>query len=457
MDPTLAVHRLPHDILHDLFILCNDDAISSGIYHFSVVLSHVCSSWRTSALATPTIWRSIYTRTPSSLQECMRVWLYLDRSDEMCADVSISVFEMPSIPAPEFDLLDSYAHKIRRLSFWCKDPTSFPALLKYLPVAVEFPALEWFHLGVPHGEGAEIVVRRAPSRPSQDVTPLRLPTLMDTSVRWSTCATTNITHLRINGLARNARPSMESLWHIFAGCKSTLELFEFRGSAPVWEDENSVLEPVVLPRLCMLVLLFLDDLAPLAGLISAPNLYRLDLFNGRRCLNPYTIDEETDDVDCDVPRMLEHLRVSGSALIQMYLYCMPPCPRSTVDRFYAALPALEDITLFESDAAFQDGLFQPECRFRTPREPVFPLLSYLMITDTVASDLGRFLLRHKTLPVAPLRHLYMTYNQRDAAYEPTRSILGYILDMCIEDDGLRVICAEAPRPVLPNPEPEPET
>lgn len=247
---------------------------------------------------------------------------------------------------------------------------------------------------------------------------------------------------------------MESMRHILTGCRSTLETFEFCGLAPVYDDPNSILAPVVLPLLQNLVFFFLDDLAPLAGLICAPDLRSISISNGNRCVNPYPIEEGTEIVDCDMPRMLEHLSASGAMLQQLFLYCVPPCPRNTVDRFYAALPALDTIMLFETDAVFRDALFLPECTFRTPREPILPLLSELAITDTVATDLGRFLLRHKTQPVAPLKSLTMTYGLYDAAYEAP-SILGYILDMCIAG-GLRVSCRQTPIRVPVNEERETE-
>jgi hypothetical protein len=67
------------------------------------------------------------------------------------------------------------------------------------------------------------------------------------------------------------------------------------------------------------------------------------------------------------------------------------------------------------------------------------------MTESLPTDLGRFLLRHKTLAVAPLRRVYLTAEQEDAAYEPTRTILGVILDMCIDEYGLEVISLQPPQ------------
>ncbi|KAJ7689044.1 hypothetical protein B0H17DRAFT_1135323 [Mycena rosella] len=426
MNPNPAVHRLPHDILHDLFVFSTEDAANSGVHYFSVDLSHVCSSWRLSALATPTIWTSLYTSTPSSAQENLRSAAYLARSQGMLVDVRVGVEALPSIHAPEFALLALHAHRIRKLLFVCADPAPFPTLLGCL--AAEMPELEAFFMLVYPGKAAEFTVRLAPSQgggPSRAVGPFRLPALADTGVRWSIWGTTNITHLKMNGLAHAARPSMESLWHILRGCKSTLETFEFQGWAPLWDDATSVLAPVVLPLLSALELFFLDDLAPLAVLIHAPDLQRLTLSNGRRCQNPYLLeeDEDEDEAECDVPRLLEHFSACGSALRQLFLYALPPCPRSTIDAFFASLPSLDSLMLFETDTVFQDALFQPECRFRVPRDAVFPVLSHLAITDTAPSDLTRFLLRHKTLPVPPLLSVYMSAGQYRAAYEPDRSTL----------------------------------
>ncbi|KAJ6552051.1 hypothetical protein DFH09DRAFT_1499064 [Mycena vulgaris] len=447
MNSHLAVHRLPHDILHALFILCNEQALHSDVNNFSVILSHVCSSWRASALANPRIWDTINTHSPTSPPQQMQLRAYLERSQGMELHVTVAIkreSEPSLIATPAFALLAAYAHKVRTLCLMCTDAGQFPALLGCL--AADMPLLQTVFMAATPGKekGREkFLVRCAPrldQRRSQDVVPFRLPMLADTGVRWSTWGTSNITHLHMKGLPREARPSMESLWHILTGCYSTLEMFNFEGYAPMWDDENSVLQPVVLPMLWEVNLFFVDDLAPLAALLVAPGLERLTISNGKRCVNPYPLEDEVNFVDCDTPRLLEHFGAGGIALRDLFLYGLSGCPRSTIDHFFASLPNVDRIILFEPDETFQAAFFQPECRYRVLHDALFPRLSHISVTTTLPSDLGRFLLRHKTLPVMPLQSLYITHDQHCAAYEPARSILGMILDVCVTETGLQVQC-----------------
>ncbi|KAJ7773671.1 hypothetical protein DFH07DRAFT_990264 [Mycena maculata] len=447
MNPNSPITRLPHDILHDIFVTCIEDAVASDAPHFAVVLSHVCASWRTSALASPAIWSTINTDSPIPKTAHLRSKAYFERSREMRVSVVVAVSQ-PSCHMPEFALLACNAHRIRKLVLVCSDPQYVPGLMGCLTEAM--PALETFMISANPDNATEFTVQiAAPDARErcapEDQPPFRLPAVRDNAVCWSTWATANVTQLSFNGLQRDTRPSLESLWHILTGCKSTLQTLEFKGWAPLRDDENSVLEPVVLPMLYDLELFFVDDLSPLAALISAPGLLCLTLQNGRIIQNPYSVDEDTDFVACDVPSMLGHLSASAGSLLYLYLYALDDCPRSAVDSFFASMPNLYSIMLCEADEAFQAALFQPESRFRVPQEIVFPVLADLSSTSTLPSDLGRFLLRHKTLPVAPLQSVFVTDDQLTAAYMPTRGILGVILDLCMVEHGLQVISVAGPR------------
>ncbi|KAJ7713880.1 hypothetical protein B0H16DRAFT_1478358 [Mycena metata] len=59
-----------------------------------------------------------------------------------------------------------------------------------------------------------------------------------------------------------------------------------------------------------------------------------------------------------------------------------------------------------------------ENRFRIPRQALFPRLEHSSLPDVPATDLARFVLRHKALGVSALRMLYLTADQEFTAYEP---------------------------------------
>ncbi|KAF7328913.1 hypothetical protein MVEN_02521100 [Mycena venus] len=445
-----ATH-IPFDILHDLFVLCTKDALQSGNFYFPVVLSHVCSSWRSTALTTPILWSTIYTSSANAEQAHLRSRAYFERSQEMNVNVVVRAPRTPTADAsdPEFALLMRNAHRIITLELPCSDMEQLPTLLGCLPMAM--PALQIFRIAARSRatRAMEFTLRLTldADLPTFQRIPFRLP-VIDAGVQWSSWGTAGLTHLSLNGLPRAARPSMEGLWHMLVGCRSTLQTFEYKGRAPLWADENSVLHPVELPMLRSLELFWLDDISDLVGLISAPGLSFLSLQNGMVMTNPYSVEDDTADfADCDVPRLLEHLLPNCGALEHLSLYGVRNCPRNAADRFLAALSAVDSLVLCEAGPAIMDAVFQPECRFRIPREVVLPNLAHLSVTDMLSSDLGRFLLRHKTLPVAPLRTLYLTTDQEDAAYDPTRSTLGVILDMCVGDSGLEVIPLQAPQRV----------
>ncbi|KAJ7640295.1 hypothetical protein DFH06DRAFT_625881 [Mycena polygramma] len=437
--PLTATH-LPYDILHEVFALATADAIHSGNFYFPVVLSHVCSSWRFAALATPIIWSALYTSTRNSETASLRSRAYFDRSQAMPVNATVWIPWAPSAAAvnPELALLAENAQRLVTLTLVCADMGQLPVLFACLPVALS--ALHFLHITVASSDMKFTLGLAADGRlPPLGRAPFRLPAV-DKGVRWSDWGTAGITHLYLNGLPATARPSVESMWHILVGCQSTLQTFEYKGWAPVWDDANSVLHPVELPMLRCLQLFWIDDLSVLTGLMSAPKLQYLSLENGLIMDNLYPSegDDDSDFPECDVPLLFEQLAPSCSVLEHLSLYGVDTCPRSSVDRFFAAMPALESLLLFDVDEDVEDALFQPECRFRLPREVLFPALVDLSVSDVPPADLARFLLRHKSLPVAPLRCIALTHEQEREACGANPSILGLVLKMCIADHGLEV-------------------
>ncbi|KAJ6510545.1 hypothetical protein C8R45DRAFT_964471 [Mycena sanguinolenta] len=439
MNSRAAVTHLPYDILHELFLLCTKDAIQSGDFYLPVVLSHVSSAWRFTALTMPILWSSIYTSSPNSEPAHQRSTAYFERSQGTNVNVWVRVPQTPDLDASdaEFALLVRNAHRIVTLGLLCADMDQMPTLLGCLQVAM--PALQLLRVVV-RSRATEFTLRLTPGGWSTTLpaTPFRLPAV-DGGIQWSNWSAAGLTHLSLNGLTRAARPSMQNLWHMLNSCKATLQTFEFKGWAPSWTDGNSGLTPVNLPMLRYLELFWMDDISALAALISAPDLRCLVLTDGMVITNPYSSDDDPEDFsDCDVPRLFESLGPCCRGLEDLTLNGVHNCSRSDVDRFFATMSDLESIVLCAVAPSVTDALFQPETRFRLPRDVVLPQLAYLSVTDIIPSDLCRFLLRHKSLDVAPLQSVYLTAEQVAEAYEPTRSFLGAILDMCVADDGLRV-------------------
>ncbi|KAJ7187038.1 hypothetical protein C8R46DRAFT_1184785 [Mycena filopes] len=358
--------------------------------------------------------------------------------------VRVAEHPIPTRVDPEFALLASNADRLATIGLLCADMAQLPTLFGYFPVAL--PVLDALYITVPTEtpKGIEFSLHLAPVTSKR--VPFLMPPVVNGAVDWSSWVTTNITSLCMNGLSGAARPSMEAMHHILEGCASTLASFEFKGWAPRWENPNSVLQPVVLPMLRQLELLWLDDLSPLAGLIVAPSLASLNLQNGNLMVTPYPLEPDvvSETFECDMPRLLAHLSRSCATLAHLYLYCVDDSPRSAVDAFFGAMPALTTLILCAPGATFRDALLQPRRRFRAI-EPVLPRLEHLSVTEVPPTDLARFLLRHKTLPgVPPLRTLYLTAEQELAAYEPERTILGMVVDVCVGESGLQVICMPSP-------------
>ncbi|KAJ7025165.1 hypothetical protein C8F04DRAFT_1300574 [Mycena alexandri] len=448
-----AATLIPHDILHDLFVLCTKNAIQSGEYYFPVVLSHVCSSWRATALATPTIWSALYTSSsPNSDHTSARSRAYLERSQSMPVNAMVRVPQSPITTEadPEFALLASNANRITTLGLACADMAQLPTLFRYFPVTMS--VLDTFYIAVRTENPKEMEFSLRLTHDASGRIPFRMPPVIDGTVRWSSWATGNITYLCMNGLTGAVRPSMEAMQHILEGCKCTLETFEFKGWAPEWDDPNGILEPVVLPMLTQLDFLWMDDLSPLAGLIIAPTLASLNLQNGVLMAAPYPAEDGVGLNGCDMPRLLAYLGRSCATLVHLYLYCVRDCPRSAVDAFFAGMPTLNMLILCAVGDTFQDALLQPDHRFRVPREAVFPQLEHLSVTEVPATDLARFVFRHKTLGVSALRTLYLTADQEFAAYEPERTILGMVLDVCVAENELQLICMQTPEHRRSDPE-----
>ncbi|KAJ7446907.1 hypothetical protein B0H11DRAFT_2290342 [Mycena galericulata] len=135
-----------------------------------------------------------------------------------------------------------------------------------------------------------------------------------------------------------------------------------------------VLSPMMIPLLHSLRLGYLADISSLTACIVASHLDKLILCGVLFCPAWVAFPERTVMLHC-------------TRLRQVTVVGVDACGRDTVGTFFRALSSLNK----------------------------YP--TALNITLTNPTDLVRFLLRHKTVPVSPLKRIDLTEMQFSAAYE----------------------------------------
>ncbi|KAK7028320.1 hypothetical protein R3P38DRAFT_2935367 [Favolaschia claudopus] len=438
MNANTTISRLPFEILHEIFLMCILSSMESNQFYIQIVLSHVCLQWRDMILDSPLLYPHIFTLAPNSDKCHQLTRAFFQRSQNLNVGVTLDVTDTPIHSDREFALLVKNAHRIDSLELRCDDMDQVPALLACLPVAL--PEVKLFRVIARHGH-RELLHRDLQFtfclQPGAGCAPICVP-FVHGVIQWRNWDTSGITHLYLNGLSPAARPSMEDLWHILNGCRNTLQVLEYKGWTPFWHGPESVLRRIKFPRLRQVELLWMNNICPVAGLIFAPNLQVLKLQNGLKIGNPYPWEGPYEEHDPRFPKtnivhLLECLEPSCGALQHLSLYGIKDCPRSAVDSFFASLPALDALIFFHVCPSIEDALFQPECRYHPSTQVIFPQLRSLSIPKADVSDLGRLLLRHKRLPVAPIRTLYVMEDMETALKEKT---IHTIIEACKEESGL---------------------
>jgi hypothetical protein len=155
--------------------------------------------------------------------------------------------------------------------------------------------------------------------------------------------------------------------------------------------------------------------------------------------------ESTPITPCNLPLIFRVLAPSCTRLRQLSFVGVVGCPRDAVDAFFSSLSELSVIVLAMCHPNISNALFQPEARYRVPK-PIFPKLAHLNISLSRPTDLARFLLRHKTVSVLPLRRVDISVGQFSEAYgrPGTRSILAAVLEMNTRE-GMAVCLTQDPR------------
>ncbi|KAJ7186870.1 hypothetical protein C8R46DRAFT_1184706 [Mycena filopes] len=441
---TLAA--LPHDVLYELFLLC---VRTNPDLSFPVVLSHVCHSWRATALASPIFWHAVVLRLSGPEQRHLRAKAFLERSQALPVFIHIDIFR--HLTRPEADIILQHAAHVETFVLTSYETELALETVGYL-AAMPFPSLEMFNVVVPGKLQFEVhrSAGRAPTSESPFQTPyptppaLRSPSNRD--FMWSRWSAHRVTSLTLKGLNSATRPSLKDMRQILDECKSTLRNLDFEGWAPPSDISTPVVSPVALPALRSLRLGYIDDMSRLVESITAPALQNLVLHDV--VFLPVALPhlEDTPIVPCDLPRIFRALAPSIAHLRHLALIGLEVCARPAMDAFFQSMPALRVLALNRCHPSLPAALFQPEARYRAP-QPVLPRLEHLSTTLVRSTDLARFLLRHRTLAgegasgsvtVAPLRRLDITTRQFEAAYQRRgiRDILAVVLEMNSRDGML---------------------
>ncbi|KAJ6524456.1 hypothetical protein DFH09DRAFT_1329509 [Mycena vulgaris] len=234
--------------------------------------------------------------------------------------------------------------------------------------------------------------------------------------------------------------------------KATLQHFEFEGWAPSIDvGPAQDMRPITFPMLCSLRFGYLDDISSLATCIVAPNLAILVLHDVLFCSTMLPYPADTPVTWCNLPRIFRALAPSSTRLSHLALVGFDDCSRDVVDMFFNTVLELTDLVLTLCHPSISTALFQPEARYCIPKA-VLPKLSHLNTTFASPTDLARFLLRHKTVPVAPLKRLDVAAGQISAAHSRPgiRSILAVVLELNTKE-GMRVFVVGDPKIFLIRP------
>ncbi|KAJ7280240.1 hypothetical protein C8J57DRAFT_1567511 [Mycena rebaudengoi] len=431
-------HLLPHDILHQIFMICVEEASNQS---FPVVLSQVCRSWRSSAFDGAAIWTKIsfQLRRDGEPQKYLQAKAFLHRSRTMPVAVRIyahRVLQRADIDAVSRDILAAMANRITGLALVAPEE-QMSAPLYVLMRNNWTPSLRFFQLVIPgfshfqfHREPSVDYYLMSPSlRNLQNQLDRRAPPL--TALTLHNDGTMLI--------------SLASLRSLLVCCQSTLQQLDIQGMRPGSDTPANL--PVALSVLTYLRLGYYNDMSSLAENLVTPHLHTLILHNMPSDLSLPSPRIFYNLRPIDVEPLLHSLRRNCGNLLQLSLIGVRRCRRAAVDTFYRSLPKLRSLYISPiTSKFFEDALFQPEARFRTP-EIIFPALTSLGVPPTEPTDLARFLLRHRVLPVLPLKNLCITVEQlRITHSQPQRSILSLIVEINLNDNGLQV--STAPTPII---------
>lgn len=341
-------HLLPHDVLYDLFVLAASDVQDTNPY-FATTASHVCASWRATALATPPIWKNICLQARSDSAKNLEAKLYLTRATGMKVTVVIEVHAVDrpfSCPLVLPELLNG--NQIYYLRLVVRERAQASVFMGFLARLGAKMAVTSFGLVV-HSEMMFEITREGNG-------PLSTPAwcLEQSRFLWHQWDTSDITSLIIQGL--DEVPSLECMRDALIGCQWTLNIFDFSSCTPT-SSSSTPLEPVFLPALSFLRLAYESEISGLARLFHAPNLIVLDL------TDEIATDYPGESAGTDERLLLEILLPSCHTVSVLSLTGLVGCALETVDIFYQHLPHLRTLVLRSTGPEYEDALFQADARY----------------------------------------------------------------------------------------------
>ncbi|KAF7982884.1 hypothetical protein HWV62_25128 [Athelia sp. TMB] len=417
----------------------DDDGTPTTTLPFQVLVSHVCSHWRTVAVETPVLWSTIkFVDEPSPFTRC-KEWLHrskdlpieviIDCTREADTEASDSEMDVDAGKPEEPFYTHSDLHTILEIvtphaARWRVfevevNEYSFMRIvtdaLAALPAAPALQILQLHHYGEEADDEYEFFLPAelrdpAPVLFAGNAPKLEQLALWGVHLDWSAAANRFLAGLKDVELAYHAqdvRPTWAELAALLAGSPAldtlSLCLSGPRGAPSDWAAERAV----PLPSLRSLVLAFHppEDLCALVRLLPTPNLtsLSLDLEEGDYSAFAALLaaPEPGGASKKSLLSGLEHLKLSGL-----------PCAPATVDVMYEQLGALRSINLklFDEflDARFFERLTQPIDPAAKTHPPAFylPHLDTLTTSGVPGAEMRRLVEARKKAGV-PVKRLFM--------------------------------------------------
>ncbi|KAJ7435747.1 hypothetical protein B0H11DRAFT_2113009 [Mycena galericulata] len=142
-----GARRLPDDILREIFIASSDGNAIISPAEAPMLITHICSEWRSLALSMPRLWASLDIKvlrrfrrsgTATNREDAVNCWLA--RSGDLPLSISYEANEKMSISSPIFEVFMDYSHRWKHIRFILQTIESYEPLQDLTPE--EVPILE---------------------------------------------------------------------------------------------------------------------------------------------------------------------------------------------------------------------------------------------------------------------------------------------------------------------------
>ncbi|KAF9072487.1 hypothetical protein BDP27DRAFT_1445718 [Rhodocollybia butyracea] len=369
--------NIPYDILRTIFeILCQT---SSPGPSSSLIVSHVCSSWRYVAIHSPTIWTSIRINLNRPYQEQHHQLLekLVERSCPLKISFEISARRMMS--DSEVGLVEKYASQMK--TFTISTPGARLMYWFIQSLTCQFPVLEEFSF-IADGLRYFSVSRSCIPGTSFHLPPVSKNFVPDwQSTQWPV---TNITKLELVHLERI--PTWAQLSSILKACGSTLLELKFHGNSPFLAFDDMEHDGVELRHLQSFSLGYFDMNIPLTMMVRMPSLRKLHLRDLTRCTESPTAPRGKKDPMWD--------RLSYPTVIFQSMLTLNPLPQLeelglwgiyggtsingalAFKNFITLTPKLRKLYAYAISPIYFDVLYD------TSGGLLFPALSELTVTES---------------------------------------------------------------------------